>query len=172
MARADVALALAEQRLDALSVDEYARISGHIAVVRAYVAWVEGDQPLAVTSAEKAALRLPVEELAVRALNLTTLGDALTQRQATPRAVEVLEQAVALARQTHQSHVTMLAAGALAYAHILLGSLHRAHAVCLDAIEIAEDYRVPCARCRISQAGDPPRSPVGTYSVAMVRPER
>ena len=153
MARADVALTLAEQRLDALPVDEYERISGHIAAVRAYVAWVEGDQPLAVTSAEKAALRLPVEELAVRALNLTTLGNALTQRQATPRAVEVLEQAVALARQAEQSHVMMLAANALAYAHILLGSLQRAHAVCLDAIEIAEDYRRRYGRLLPSAAG-------------------
>jgi LuxR family transcriptional regulator, maltose regulon positive regulatory protein len=156
MARADVALTPAEQHLDALPVDERDRISGHIAAVRAYVAWVQGSRQRAVDYAEIAALRLPVEELAVRALNLTTLGNALTQYQASPRAVEVLEQAVALARQAEQPHVTMLAANALAYAHIRLGSLHRAHAVCREAIEIAEAYR--------RRNGQPLPSAAGVYA--------
>jgi hypothetical protein len=57
------------------------------------------------------------------------------------RAVEVLEQATTLAQQAGQSHVYMLAVSALAYALTILGSLHKAHAVCLEAIEVAESYQ-------------------------------
>ena len=109
--------------------------------MRAYAAWVYGSQQAAVDFAEDAARLLPGEEIAVRALNLTTLGNALTQYKADIRAVEALEQAVVLARQAGQSHVFMPAASALAYAYASLGKLHKAHAVCLDAVEVAEAYQ-------------------------------
>lgn len=141
MERAGVALTLAEKQLDRLPVEERGRIAGHIAAVRAYVAWVHGSQQAAVDFAEAAARLLPAEEIAVRALNLTTLGNALTQYAANPRAVEVLELAVSLARQAGQSHVFMPAATALAYAYASLGRLHKADALCLEAIGIAESYQ-------------------------------
>jgi hypothetical protein len=58
-----------------------------------------------------------------------------------PRAVEVLEQATTLAQQAGQSHVYMLAASALAYSLSILGKLHKAHAVCLAAIEVTESFQ-------------------------------
>lgn len=141
MERAQAVLTLAEKRQDMLTINERDRISGHIAAVRAYAAWVHGGQSAAVELAETAARLLPAEEIAVRTLNLTTLGNALTQYQANPRAAEVLEQALLLARQAGQSHVFMPAASALAYAYVNLGRLHKAHAVCQEAIEMAEAYQ-------------------------------
>ena len=138
MAQAGVSLALAEGHLDALEPNEGDRIRGHIAAVRAYLAWIQGSQADAVALAKTAERLLPSGEMALRALNLTTLGNALTQYQAAPEAVAVLEDAVALSRQMRQSHVFMLAASALAYAYAQLGKLHHAYTVCQDAVGLAE----------------------------------
>lgn len=134
MEKVEVVLSQAEAHQDALPEDERRRMMGHIGAVRAYVAWVEGDQQSAVERAMDAALLLPQEEYAVRALNMTTLGNALIQYEPDPRAVDVLEQAVELAQQAGQSHVLMPAVSALAYAYIQVGMLHRAHAVCVDVV--------------------------------------
>ena len=142
MERARAALTRADRQLDRLPDDERDRAAGHIAAVRAYAAWVHGSQQAAVDLAESAAHLLPGEEIAVRALNLTTLGNSLNQYEADPRSVDVLEQAVVLAQQAGQSHVFMLAASALAYAYSGLGRLHKAYAVCMEAIETAEAYQL------------------------------
>jgi LuxR family maltose regulon positive regulatory protein len=139
--RAEAALALAETRLETLAIRERERIAGHIAAVRAYAAWVQGDRDRAVTLAENAEQLLPPAEIAVRALNLSTLGNALNQYSASPRSVAVLEQSILLARQAGLSHVYMLAATALVYAFNMLGELRKAHAVCLEALEVAETYQ-------------------------------
>ena len=141
MERAEAALSQAEKQSNKLADDECGRLMGHINAVRAYKAWVHGSQQEAVELAMEAALLLPLEEYALRALNVTTLGNALTQYGADPRAVEVLEKAMALARQAGQSHVFMPAATALAYAYIQLGGYHKAHNICLEAIQVAEAHQ-------------------------------
>jgi LuxR family maltose regulon positive regulatory protein len=145
--RAGLILSLAEQHMEGLSSDKREKMLGHIAAVRAYLAWTNGDESEeAVAFAEKAARLLPAEETAVRALNLTTLGNALIQNADDPRAADVLEQALLLAQQAGQSHVVMQAASGLAYAYILLGKSHQAQIVCAEAIEIAELYQRRNAR--------------------------
>jgi len=135
-------LSLAEQHMEGLSDDKREKALGHIAAVRAYLTWTNGDQSEeAVAFAEKANGLLPAEETAVRALNLTTLGNALIQNADDPRAADVLEQALLLAQQAGQSHVVMQAASGLAYVYILLGKSHQAQIVCAEAIEIAELYQ-------------------------------
>lgn len=141
MDRAEAALSQAEQHQEDLPQDERNRMMGHIGVVRAYNAWVRGERQKAVEFALDAAPLLPEQEYAVRALNITTLGNAFTQYEPEPRAVQVLEHAVALARQAGQSHVFMPAATALAYACYRLGKFHQAHTVCQEAIELAEVHQ-------------------------------
>jgi len=141
MERAGVLLSLTEKNLEALPAHERYRMMGHITAVRAYVVWAHGNQQQAVELSAEAERLLPAEEIAVRALNLTTLGNALTQYGSNPGAVDVLEQAMALARQAGQSHVFMLAATALAYACFQLGRLHTAYDTCLEAIQVADAYQ-------------------------------
>jgi LuxR family maltose regulon positive regulatory protein len=74
-------------------------------------------------------------------LNLTTLGNSFLQISDDPRAVEVLEQALALAKQTGQSHVVMQASSGLAYAYMILGKNHQAQTVCEKAIALADVYQ-------------------------------
>jgi LuxR family maltose regulon positive regulatory protein len=146
MEQAEISVALAERHLDGLPAAEHDRIKGHLSAVRAYLAWVRGSQQDAITLAQAAERLLPPEEIALRALNLTTLGNALNQYQADLEAVAVLEKAVLLARQVRQSHVFMLAASALAYAYTHLGKLHKAYAVCQDAVELAEAHQLRYGR--------------------------
>lgn len=141
MERAENSLFSVQKQLGHLSLEEQSRINGHVAAVRAYIAWAQGDQDKAVHLAESADGLLPTSETALRALNLTTLGNALTQYYPSQRAVQVLEQAIALARQVENSHVLMLASSSLAYALIQLNSFHKAHAVCQEAIRVAEAFR-------------------------------
>jgi LuxR family maltose regulon positive regulatory protein len=141
MERAEEVLTQAEKQREKLPGGERSRLMGHIAAVRGYTAWVEGRQQTAVELTEEAARLLPVEEIAVRALNLTTFGNALVQFGPDPRAVEVLEQAVGLARQAGQSHVFMSAATALVYAFMIQGRLHKAYQICLEAIAVAEAHQ-------------------------------
>jgi LuxR family transcriptional regulator, maltose regulon positive regulatory protein len=141
MEKAGIELSLAEKQAAALAAEERSRLRGHITAVRAYLAWSNGDQRAAVAYAEEAAGLIPPEEIAVRALNLTTLGNALSQYGADPRAIDVLTQAMQLARQAGQAHVFMMAATAMAYACVISGYFHRAHAVCEEATAIAEAYQ-------------------------------
>ncbi len=144
--RASAALLMAERGLPALPVDEQRRLAGHLAAVRAYRAWIDGSQPDALAFAEQAAENLPLDEIAVRSLNLTTLGNAMMQSGLDPRSLAVLEQATALAWQAGQSHVLMPAATALAYACIAQGRIRRAFEICQESIQVADEYQRRNAR--------------------------
>jgi LuxR family maltose regulon positive regulatory protein len=139
---AELALTQAEQHMEALVGHKRDKMLGHIAAVRAYLVWVHGGRSAeAVAFAEKAEELLPRDEIAVRALNLTTLGNALNQTNDDNRAAEVLEQALSLAQQAGQSHVAMQAASGLAYALMILGKPRQAQLVCEQAIALAEAYQ-------------------------------
>jgi LuxR family maltose regulon positive regulatory protein len=140
--RAGTSLAFTEQHMEESESGKRNKLLGHIAAVRAYLAWTNGAQSEeAVAFAEKADRFLPKEEIAVRALNLTTLGNSLIQISDDPRAAEVLEQALTLAKQAGQSHVVMQASSGLAYAYMVLGKIHQAQIVCENAIQIADTYQ-------------------------------
>lgn len=144
--RAKTELAQAENQSTALAQEERDRMIGYIAAVQAYIEWSNGNQPQAVALAEKALSLLPPGEIAVRAFNFTTLGNALAQYAANPQAVEAHEQAMRLAHQSRQSQVFMLAASGMAYACIQLGQIHRAYEICKEAVEVADTYQQSNAR--------------------------
>lgn len=151
--RAEDDLLAAENHLEGLPEAKREKVMGHIAAVRAYLAWTRGDQSAqAVAFAEKANALLPQEDIAVRALNLTTLGNALMQDRADPRAADVLEKALHLSKQADQLHVIMQAASGLAFFYLVFGKIHRARAVCEETIEIAEAYRQRTARPLLAAA--------------------
>ena len=152
LGRAEAELAQAESQSADLLEEERDRMTGYIGAVRAYTAWSHGNQSEAITLAEQAIPLLPSDEIAVRAFNLTTLGNALVQYTVHPQAIAVLEQAMLLAHQAGQSHVFMLAAGGLAYTCIQMGQFHRAYEVCDEAIEIADSYKRNNARQLTSAA--------------------
>lgn len=144
--RATTEIIQVEKQAADLPAEEHQRMTGYIAAIQAYIAWSHGNQSQAVMLAEQALSGLPPDDFAVRAFNLTTLGNALVQYTANPQAAEAFEEAMRLGRQAGQSHVFMLAAGGMAYACIQLGQFHRAYEVCEEAIEIADSYQRNNAR--------------------------
>jgi LuxR family maltose regulon positive regulatory protein len=138
-----------QQMLDAVEMSvenapagaERRRLKGHSAAARAFMFSVQGDKPNTIAQARLANELLPADEIAVRALNLTIWGDVLSADGHDPSAMPILEQALALALQAEKPHVAMIAAGALASAHLGAGRLHDLHHVCREALAIAEDYQ-------------------------------
>jgi LuxR family maltose regulon positive regulatory protein len=122
-------------------VVERQRLKGHIAAARAFVFSLQGDKFNTIELARQANELLPPDEIAVRALNLTMWGDILSVDRYDPSAMPILEQALALALQAKKPHVAMIAASALASAHLGAGRLREVHRVCLEALEIAGDYQ-------------------------------
>jgi LuxR family transcriptional regulator, maltose regulon positive regulatory protein len=151
--QASLALSRAEQNLDGLVMAKRDKMLGHIAAVRAYIAFTNGDQTEAELLAGQADKLLPLNEVAIRALNLTTLGNALIQNAEDPRSAEALEQAFLLAKQVGQSHVAMLAATGLSYTYEILGKFRRARQVCEEAIGMAGLYQRRNARLLTASAG-------------------
>ena len=110
------------------------RIAGHIAAVRAYVAWMKGEATDAVDHARQALDHLPAADRTARAQVATTLGMAWVQRYELNAAAEAFERAIAISRTADDPHVELLAASSLAYLSIIQGQLHRAAAICREAL--------------------------------------
>jgi LuxR family maltose regulon positive regulatory protein len=118
------------------------RLQGHIAAARAYLYSIEGDKSKTIAHAREANELLPLDEIPVRALNLTVWGDIRSDdRRHDPSSLDILKEALTLAIQAEKPHVIMIASAALASAHLHAGRLHELNRVCLEALRIAEDYQ-------------------------------
>lgn len=120
---------------------ERQRLLGQLAAVRAFVYSTHGDKTNTVIQAERALAHLSPEECSVRALTLVTWGDVLSVDGPDPAAIPILEQAWEMARQAEKPQIAMMAATALASAHLGVGRLHQAEHVCSAALAIAEAYQ-------------------------------
>jgi LuxR family maltose regulon positive regulatory protein len=116
------------------------RLKGHIAAARAFIYCAQGDTINTIIQAKLANEFLPEDEIAARAMNLTRWGDILIDKQNDLSAIPILEQALKLALQAKKPHVAMIASAALASANHHAGKLHELHHICMDALEIEEDY--------------------------------
>ena len=115
-------------------------LNGHIAAIRAYVEWIQGNFDCAIELAQQANGLLMEDEPVARALNLTTLGNAQMYCGDLQQTARVLAQAVRLSREATETHVTLLAGASLAYVQLMLGELHQAHQICQDLLELAMQY--------------------------------
>ncbi len=120
---------------------EQRRLKGHLAAARAFVFSVQGDIPNTISNAKSADELLPEDEIAIRALNLANWGDVLSADRHDPGAMPILDRAWTLALQAKKPHVAMIAAGALASAHLGAGRLHEVQRICLEALDVAESYQ-------------------------------
>jgi LuxR family maltose regulon positive regulatory protein len=120
---------------------EKRRIAGHIDAIRAYIAWIQGEAGRAAELARRALDNLPRQDQTTRALTAWTLGVALQLIGDLPGAVEAHDQAVTIGRDVASEHVSLIAAGSLAFALMLQGKLHQAFAVCRNALSFTEEVK-------------------------------
>jgi len=116
------------------------QLRGHIAAIRAYVEWIQGNFDCAIDLAWQADGYLLDDEPTAQAINLTTLGTSLQYSGQLHQAAQVLARAIRLSRETEETHATLLAGASLAYVQWLLGDLRQALQICQDLLEIAGQY--------------------------------
>ena len=121
--------------------DEQRRITGHAAAIRAYVAWIQGEASRAAELARLALDNLPQQDRMTRALAAWTLGVALQLVGDLAGAVQAHAQSMTIGQTAASMHVSLIAAGSLAYALMLQGKLHPAFAACQDALRLAEEAK-------------------------------
>ncbi len=121
---------------------ECRRLKGHIAAAKAFLFSLQGDKDGTIAQAVMANELLPADEIGIRAMNLTVWGDTLADdKRHDPNDTAILQQALALALQARKPHVAMIAESALASAYLQAGKFREMHRVCLEALEIADNYQ-------------------------------
>jgi LuxR family maltose regulon positive regulatory protein len=103
-------------------------IDGHLAAIRAYAAWVEGDHVRAVEQARLALERARDEGHVAHGFAAHALGSALAECGDLSGAEQALTEAIELAG--NDTHVGLLAAAGLAYVLTRQGRLTQAEHVC------------------------------------------
>ena len=116
------------------------RLKGYIAAARAFVYNALGDLSQVISNSHLANELLPSDDISVRAMNLALWGKTLSVYEHDPDAIPILEQALGLALKAQKPHVAMIAASQLATSHLFAGRLHEVQHVCLEALEISEEY--------------------------------
>ena len=129
------------------------RLKGYIAAARAYTFDIQGNKSTTIAYARQANELLPADEVAVRSLNLTIWGDVLNIDHYDPASMPLLEEALALGLQAKKPHVAMIAAMALASAHLNAGRLHEVQHVFQRMSAIAEEYQSRTQRPLSAMAG-------------------
>ncbi|HUT19624.1 MAG TPA: LuxR C-terminal-related transcriptional regulator [Anaerolineae bacterium] len=112
-------------------------IDGHLAAIRAYAAWVEGDHVRAAEQARLALERARDEGRVVRGFAANALGSALVECGDLAGAEQALTEAIELAGR--DTHVGLLAAASLADVLARQGRLTQAARVCRDALGATEE---------------------------------
>lgn len=120
---------------------ENRRLKGHVAAARAFVTSALGENQAAAAYAKEAEELLPPDEIAVRAMNLSILGELLSAMGEDSAALTALEQGLSLARQADKTHMVMILASSLATAHLIAGRLTDLYRVCQEALAAADEYQ-------------------------------
>ena len=136
-------LKMAESEINNLnSEEELQTLGGHIAAIRAYTNWIGDRRDIAASAAQAALEWLPETDRLIRCQAATLLGLTLNDFIAREQA---LKQALAYARESNVSHVTIFAHGCWAWLLVMQGRLREAHAACLEAIQLAQSSSSPHA---------------------------
>jgi LuxR family maltose regulon positive regulatory protein len=134
---AEALLQDAEAALSGPSSIGLTAIDGHLAAIRAYAAWVEGDHVRAAEQARLALERARDEGRVARGFAANVLGSALLECGDLAGAEQALTEAIDLAGR--DTHVGLLAAASLADVLARQGRLTQAARVCRDALGATEE---------------------------------
>jgi len=134
-------LKLAEAEIDGLNSEvELQTLGGHIAAIRSYTNWIDDKWDVAAGAARAALEWLPENEYMIRCQAASMLGLTLLDLD---EGCKAFEQAIAYARKTSISHVTIFAHGSYAWLLAMQGKLRQANAACNEAIRLAQSSNSP-----------------------------
>jgi LuxR family maltose regulon positive regulatory protein len=116
------------------------RIAGHIAAIRSYGTFIEGDLSAAASMALEALAQLSEEDLRPRRF-MKALGAAVHRLQGDLVAAEAASvEAVTISRAEGDLHVRVMVLGDLGALQIARGQLRRADRTFRDALQLADEY--------------------------------
>ncbi len=129
-------LTMAESEIDSFDGQaDQQTLNGHIAAIRAYVAWIGDKRDIAIQQAQEALECLPTTDRLMRCQAATILGLSFSDLNV---ASQAFEQALSYAREISISHVTVFAHSCWAFMLVEQGRLREAHAACHEAIRLAQ----------------------------------
>ena len=130
----------AEEVLDKVEKESERRhLSSHLAAIRAYLAWMNGEAELALEFVRLAMENLPEEDWAARTHLLNIKGLALQYRGDFLEATRAFEMALAAGKKIGRVHELLYTSSNLAYAHLLQGHLREAFSLCQIAVYKTEE---------------------------------
>ena len=113
---------------------EKRHLSSHLAAIRAYLAWMNGEAELALEFVKRAMENLPEEDWAARTHLLNIQGLALQYQGDFLEATRSFEQALAVGKKIGRVHELLYTSCNLAYALLLQSQLHEAFSLCQIAV--------------------------------------
>jgi LuxR family maltose regulon positive regulatory protein len=119
---------------------ERERVAGHVAAIRAYLAYLAGNAPRAVQLSSKALQLLPEKDADMRGFLMGLLATMLRWSDDIAGSMETLNRAIAIGRSAGDSLATVEALCEQGMLRGAQGRLHEAFAIYREALEVAEAY--------------------------------
>jgi len=130
----------AEHVFDNVQQDSERRhLCSHLAAIRAYLAWTNGEAELALEYVQRAMENLPEEDWAARTHLLNIQGLALQYRGDFLEATQSFEAALVAGKKIGRVHELLYTSSNLAYVHLLQGHLREAFSLCQIAVYKTEE---------------------------------
>jgi LuxR family maltose regulon positive regulatory protein len=145
---AEAQLQAVEQQLqagDALQAALPGEMQGHIAAIRAWIAYLRGDQDRAAVFSRQALEFCPQMDAAVRSGLMAIWGDACLAQNDLPGAGRAYAEAVDLARSSGNIMLQVISRASLGVLNEMTGRLREAEATYQEALQTATRTKSPAA---------------------------
>ena len=118
---------------------ERRHLCSHLAAIKAYLAWMNGEAERALEFVQRAMENLPEEDWAARTHVLNIQGLALQYQGDFFEATRSFEAALAVGKKVGRVHELLYTSSNLAYAQLLQGHLREAFSMCQIAVYKTEE---------------------------------
>ncbi|MFN2220410.1 MAG: hypothetical protein ACK2UA_17510, partial [Anaerolineae bacterium] len=122
-----------------------AEMQGHIAAIRAWIAYMRGDLDRAAVFSRQALELCPQMDAAVRSGLLAIWGDGCLAQNDLPGCEHAFAEAVELARSSSNVMLEVLSRTSLGSLVRMMGRLHEAEAIYQEALQTATRHKSPVA---------------------------
>jgi LuxR family maltose regulon positive regulatory protein len=145
-AEAEAQLQAVEQQLQAGGATALlAEMQGHIAAIRAWIAYMRGDRDRAAVFSRQALEFCPQMDAAVRSGLVVIWGDGCLAQNDLPGAARAYAEARELARSSGNVMLEVISHAALGVLAVCMGRLREAEAIYQEALQTATRHKSPVA---------------------------
>ena len=114
---------------------ESRRISGQILAVRAYIAWLRGENEKAAKQACQSLINIGKQDALLRCITLVTLGSALEENGQLGEALDAFTEAITISRKKGAVHASIMACSNKVHCLVYMGRLRQADQFADESIQ-------------------------------------